>query len=156
LLALDALRREQPLGDDLKPHLIHLIEEGLVERIGRGRGTRYILSRGLYSVLGQKGVYTRKKGLDRDAHKALLVKHIEDNRTEGSRLADLMQVLPSLSRSQVQRLLEELVNAGQVQLSGKTRGGKWLPGSGAIAPESESIPGSEQFPGGDSQRKPFD
>lgn len=156
LLALDAVRREQPLADDLKPHLTHLIEEGLVERIGRGRGTRYILSRGLYHFLGQKGVYTRKRGLDRESHKALLCKHIEDNESEGSPLADLMQVLPSLSRQQVQRLLEELADDGRVHLRGRTRGSRWYPGPEVIARDEPAIPPSGQSPMGDSQRKFFE
>jgi len=41
----------------------------------------------------EKGTYTRKKGLDRETNKALLLKHIKENTKNGSRLKELMQVL---------------------------------------------------------------
>lgn len=129
-LALDAIRHDQPLSDDLRACLPKLIDDGIVERIGRGRGTRYILSRQYYQHAGKKGVYTRRKGLDRGTNKQLLLKHIEDNQLDGSPLQDLLQVLPSLSRNQVQTLLKELKAAGKVHSVGRTRGGKWFSGPG--------------------------
>jgi len=61
-----------------------------------------LLSRRFYRHLGKAGVYTRKRGLDRETNKALLVKHIEDNQAGGSRMEELRQVLPALARSQIQ------------------------------------------------------
>ncbi len=43
----------------------------------------------MYVLTGKRGVYTRKKGLDRETRKALLLKHIEDNRVDGSKLDDM-------------------------------------------------------------------
>jgi len=80
-------------------------------------------------MAGEKGTYTRKKGLDRETNKALLLKHIERNKKSGSRLKELMQVLPALSMPQVQTLLRELKSAGTIHKSGKTRGALWYPGS---------------------------
>ena len=57
ILVLDAVQREEPLPEDLKEHLPHLLDEGIVERIGRGRGSRLILSRGLYDFMGKGGAY---------------------------------------------------------------------------------------------------
>ena len=42
-----------------------LIELGAVERIGKGRGNRYLLSRRLHAEIGEKGTYTRKNSLGR-------------------------------------------------------------------------------------------
>lgn len=128
LLALDLVHREQPVPGGLKDRLFGLRERGIVEALGRGRGVRYILSRRLYSFLGRKGVYTRKRGLDRETNKALLMKHIQDNKQGGSQLRELLQVLPSLSRNQVQTLLRELKVEGQVHSMGHTRAGRWYPG----------------------------
>jgi ATP-dependent DNA helicase RecG len=77
LLVLDLIHREQPVSQDLKPRLPVLADQGIIEKIGRGRGTRYILSRQFYRFLRQKGVYTRKRGLDRETNKALLLNHIQ-------------------------------------------------------------------------------
>src|SRR5579883_3279262 len=99
ILVLDAIQREEPLPDDLKERVPHLLDEGIIERIGRGRGVRFILSRKFHSFLGQHGAYTRRKGLDRETNKALLLKHIQENQGDGSPFRDLEQVLPALSRS---------------------------------------------------------
>src|SRR5579875_3873692 len=113
-----------------------------LEQVGRGRGTRYILSRKFYRFLGKRGVYTRKRGLDRETNKALLLKHIEDNQQEGSQLGELMQVLPALTRFQVQTLLRELKRDRRIASVGTRRAGRWFPASRAAVIESERQPKS--------------
>jgi len=127
-LTLDYLHREEPLPDYLKARLPGLIEGGAVESIGHGKGTRYLLSHRLYAELGAKGVRTRKKGLDRETNKALLVTHIQDNQATGSKMEELRQVLPAQSRSQIQVLLRELVRQAAVHVHGATRAARWYPG----------------------------
>lgn len=125
-LALDCLHREQGLPDYLKARLPGLIAAGAVESIGRGRGTRYLLSQRLYDALGAKGVYTRKRGLDRETNKALLERHLRSQGAAGSPLSELCQVLPSESESGVQRLLDELRHEGRVTLRGQKRWARWV------------------------------
>jgi ATP-dependent DNA helicase RecG len=127
-LALDYLRREQAVPEHLKASLPGLIAAGAVESIGRGRGTRYIPARGLYAALGGKGVYTRKKGLDRGTNKALLLRHIQDNAASGAQMEEFRQVLPALSRSQIQVLLRELRKEGAIHSVGLTKAARWYPG----------------------------
>lgn len=129
-LALDYLRREQALPDHLKACLPGLIAAGAVESVGRGRGTRYLLTRSLYAALGRKGAYTRKKGLDRGTNKALLLKHIRDNASAGARMDEFRQVLPALGRGQIQVLLRELRKERLVHSVGVTRAARWFPGAG--------------------------
>ena len=76
-------------------------------------------------MTGRKGVYTRKRGLDRETNKTLLVKHIADNNNEGSRFRDLRQVLPSLTLGQLNALLRELKEEDRIYCSGKTKAGLW-------------------------------
>jgi len=128
LLALDLVHREQAMPETLQARLHRLIEQGVVERFGRGKGTRYILSRRFYAMTGKKGVYTRKRGLDRATNKQLLLKHIKENETDGSRLRDLLQVLPGHTRPQVQSLLRELVSEGSAHCIGRTNAALWYPG----------------------------
>lgn len=124
-LTLDALRREAPLLESMRARLPGLIEAGAVESVGRGRGTRYLLSRGLYAALGRRGAYTRRRGLDRETNKELLFKHIQENDGDGSPLRDLRDVLPALSGAQIQSLLSELRESGRVRLKGLRRWGRW-------------------------------
>ena len=126
-LLLDHIHKENPVPDSLKGRLQFLVENGVVERYGRGRGVKYILSRRYYKMAGEKGTYTRKKGLDRETNKALLLKHIQENARGGSKLKELMQVLPALSRPQVQTLIRELKTDGEIRLVGKTSAALWFP-----------------------------
>lgn len=129
-LVLDYVHREQPVPDTFKACLPPLVDQGIIERVGRGKGTRYILSRQFYDFLGQKGVYTRKRGLDRDTNKMLLLKHIRDNRKTGCQLSELSQVLPALSRAEIQSLLRDMKAAGTIHNIGRTKAARWYPGTG--------------------------
>lgn len=125
-LALDAIAREQPLADAIRSRLPGLIDSGLVESQGRGRGVRYHLSRDLHAAIGKRGAYTRKQGLDHETNKELLLKHLRDNADAGAPMTDLLQVLPSLSRAHVKRLLGELRAEGRASLVGTKRAAKWF------------------------------
>ena len=78
-------------------------------------------------MVGEEGVYTRKKGLDRETNKALLLTHIKENQESGSRLKELMQVLPALSDNQVKKLMVELQKEGKIYHTGTTRAALWYP-----------------------------
>ncbi len=70
LLVLDLIRQDKKVPPDYKPILDNLVHQGLVEQVGgRGKGAHYILSKDYYSFIGEKGTYTRKKGLDRETNK---------------------------------------------------------------------------------------
>lgn len=123
LLVLDFINREQSIPDWGRDRLPVLRKLGVIEKLGR----KHILSRRFYSFVGKKGIYTRKRGLDRETNKTLLLKHIKDNKQIGSRLQELMDVLPSLSRRQVQNLLSEMKREGSINLTGQTRAARWYP-----------------------------
>jgi ATP-dependent DNA helicase RecG len=125
-LVLDLIHRENPVPSYLNERLQYLIEQDIIEKVGRGRGVRHILSRRFYRFVGKSGIYTRRRGLDRDTNKALLMKHIKDSGDNGATLADLQDVLPFLSRNQVQTLIRELKRAGQVELHGTTKAARWF------------------------------
>ena len=67
----------------------------------------------LYAAMGAKGTHTRKRGLDKETNKALLLTHLAKQDDEGAPLADLRQVLPSLPANAVQELLRELRAEGR-------------------------------------------
>jgi len=125
-LVLDYLRRDADLPEALKNRLPGLIEIGAVESVGRGRGARYMLSHGLYAAIGAKGTYTRVRGLDHETNKSLLEQHLRHQGGNGAQLAELRQVLPSLSESAVQRLLKELQDQQRVELKGQRRWARWF------------------------------
>jgi len=126
LLVLDLVHRDGKVPESLLRRLAPLLDDGAIERVGRGRGTRYLLSRRFYRALGRSGAYTRRRGLDRDTNKALLVKHIEGTGAAGAVLAELQEVLPALSRDQVRVLLRELRREGRIEARGTTKAGRWF------------------------------
>lgn len=136
LLLIDLVHREQKVPANLSDRLLPLLENGVLERVGRGRGVRYLLSRRFHRSLGQAGAYTRRRGLDHETHKELLVKHLQEN-PEGSALAELHQVLPQISERKVQSLLRELREEGRVVLEGVRRWARWK-----IAKDTEGSDGA--------------
>jgi len=129
LIVLDRVYRELPVPETFRSRAAELMDHGLVERVGRGRGARYILSPKFYEFAGISGAYTRKRGLDRQTNKELLARHIEQRGNRGSTFSELAQVLPSLSRAQIKSLLSELKVEGRVHAEGVTRNAMWFPGS---------------------------
>ncbi len=125
-LILDLVHREEPIPQKWLSNVKNLVEMGVLEKFSRGRGVRYLFSRRYYSFIGKRGTYTRKRGLDRETNKKLLLKHISEQTLTGSRLQELMQVLPMLSNNQVQSLLRELKEADLVYKQGTTRGALWF------------------------------
>jgi len=103
-----------------------LLELGVLERVGRGRATRYLLSRKFHAALGQRGVHTRHRGLDREENKALLLRHLRTCGAAGAPISELEQVLPGRSRDQIRRMLQELRKEARVRLEGERRGARWL------------------------------
>lgn len=111
----------------LRDRIPNLRNIGVIERVGRGRGTKHILSRRFYDFLDKKGLYTRRKGLNRETNKALLLQHIDNYAQTGSQMKELKQVLPALSYSQVQSLLYELQKEGKIRHTGRTKSSRWYP-----------------------------
>jgi len=130
LLTLDLMQRDKGIPDDLKPRLARLIEEGVIERVGRGRGVRYIISGKFYRLVGQHGIYTRKKGLDQETNKALLLTHLARAGAVGAPMSEFEEVLPAASRRNILRLLQELRDGGKVQARGSGRWVRWHLGDG--------------------------
>lgn len=122
-LVIDALYHDRPLNGKMQARLPRLVEMGIVEHIGR---KKYVLARSLYAATGKTGVHTRHVGLDKDINKALLLKHIRQNNDVGTPFKELQQVLPGLTRGQIQRLMQELKDSHQVYPQGKTSAARWF------------------------------
>lgn len=125
-LVVDLVHREQPVPEYLKSRVEALLEQGVIERLGHGRGMQLLLSRRFHRHLGKAGVYTRKRGLDRETNKALLLRHIKDSGADGVPFVEFIQVLPSLSRRQIQTLLNALRTEGHASIRGIKRGARWF------------------------------
>ncbi len=126
-LVLNHIRREQIVPELLRDRIPRLLDIGVIERVARGK---FILGRRYYAAVGKKGVYTRKRGLDRETNKELLLKHIRENAGTGSKMDEFYQVLPALTRGQLQNMLVELRAGGSIHKIGNTSAARWYPGVG--------------------------
>jgi len=99
------------------------LDWGLVERIGIGRGTKYILSHSYYAYEGRPGLHTKLTGISRDEKKALIMKYFDKNKR--GVLRDFCDIFPELTKKDVANLLQELRKDGRLNFFGKIRTGYW-------------------------------
>jgi len=101
-----------------------LLGKGLIEKDGRGRGTRYSLPKEYYNLSNKRGVYTRRKGLSDNMYKSMIIKHIE---THGfGKIQDFEDVLPNLPRTKIHFLLSALKKTGKITFEGSRKTGMWI------------------------------
>jgi ATP-dependent DNA helicase RecG len=124
LILLELIRKGDHLDASQHDAVKRLVDQGFVELIGRGKGVRYILSKKFYTFLGEKGVYTRKKGLDKEEKKALILSHLK-NHNQGT-IQEFEQALPSLTRNQIHKLLKALKKEGKIEFKGSKKFGSWF------------------------------
>lgn len=127
-ILLERIRQSLDITTDGK-RLEKLVDHGLIERIGRGRSSRLILSKKYYAAFGKQGEYTRRRGLDKHTNIELILKHLKLHKKGYAK--DIEEVLPHLSRQTINRYLRELADDGKIKAVGNlqiTRGrnrGHW-------------------------------
>jgi ATP-dependent DNA helicase RecG len=124
-LVLEHLFLDKALKENMKERLPRLIEAGAVEALGHGRSKRFILSQALYASMGAEGVHTRKRGLDHETNKALLLQHLKTKGDLGAPLSELGQVLPALPEHRIRGLLYELKEENKIAVKGARRWARW-------------------------------
>lgn len=122
-MTINAVLRSLPLPKDLQINAKRLAELGLIEKIGRNQ---YVLARKYYASKGKAGEHTRKTGLDKETNKELILKHIRSQKELGGKMCEFMQVLPMLSRRQIQKLVVELAQEKRIYKQGKNKTTRWF------------------------------
>ena len=96
-----------------------MLEAGLVEAHGAGRGRAYTLSAKVYQRVGQKAAYVRQVGFDPIQQEQMVLKFIEKHGSiKRADATDLCQISPF----QASRLLKRLANDGKIIPKGKGKG----------------------------------
>lgn len=85
-----------------------LVESGLLQAHGAGRGRSYTLSPDLYRLLGKKVEYTRQAGFDRLQHEQMVEKYLsQQGRITRQEVIELCRLTPDQAYKLLKRLCEE-------------------------------------------------
>ena len=111
ILELEKIRCGQK--SDLPPKVLEkLLRNGIIEKIGKTRDTKYILSRNYYIYAGKVGIHTRLRGLEREKYKILIISHLERNKK--GYIKDFKDAFSELSVKTIRNILTELKNEGKI------------------------------------------
>jgi ATP-dependent DNA helicase RecG len=118
IIYLENIRTTGRSDDDKKRD--KFLQMGLIEKLGRGSGMRYILSKNFYEFIDDRGEYTRKKWFNKQEQKALLMKYFEDHK-EGQLVVFIKFFENKLTKDQIKKLLGELKQEHKIYFDGKPR-----------------------------------
>ncbi|WP_449288318.1 DNA glycosylase AlkZ-like family protein [Marinobacter salarius] len=111
-----ALQKSEP---QTRVILERLLEVGLIEAHGTGRGRSYTLSAGVYQQRGRKAAYVRQAGFDAIQQEQMVLKFIQGHGK--IKRADVME-LCHLTKDQAAKLLARLASEGKIHKHGERRG----------------------------------
>ncbi len=98
--------------------LTELIDDGIIVRIGHGRGQRLVLSPQLQSEMGKPGAFVHQVGMGEEYRKNMVLTMADSQ--ESIRRSDVVKLL-HVSENEAYRLLKKLVEAGELSLQGQRR-----------------------------------
>ncbi len=108
----------------IRPIVESLLESGMVEASGTGRGRTYMLSSRYYKLTHRPDAYVRNHDIDSMRHEELVIK-LAKHQGFISR-SDVIELL-HVSPAQAYYILKKLVKGGRLQLLGKGAASKYYP-----------------------------
>lgn len=135
LIILAALREQrransEQLAEWLQKDALHvsasvesLVESGLLQAHGAGRGRSYTLSPELYRLLGEKAEYIRQAGFDRLQQEQLVKNYVAQH---GRITRQEVVTLCRLTQDQAYKLLTALCNDGCLKKQGIKKGTRYI------------------------------
>jgi ATP-dependent DNA helicase RecG len=121
-LVINSLFHTQRIQAQLRPNAKRLSDIGILEHMGRGK---YLIAQQLYSSIGEVANQLHLSGKDRTAIANLTLQHIESSKGLGMSLSDIQLAFPNCTRSQLQKMIYELRDKGQVRTEGKANKARW-------------------------------
>lgn len=122
----DAARLIQKSQTEARAVLERLVESGLVEALGEGRGRTYHLSANTYRRLGEAAAYVRQRGFEPLQQEQMVLQFVRSHgRITRSQVADLCRIGPH----QASRLLRKLIESGHLTRHGSGKGTWYAPRS---------------------------
>lgn len=115
---LEKIRTEGKIEN--KKVLNYFYKIGIIEKIGKKRGQKYILSKDFYEFIDKKSEYTRKKWLSKEQQKQVLLNYfIQHKKGRKNDFKELFE--QKLTDNQIYILLNELREEKMIFFDGKRR-----------------------------------
>ncbi len=118
-LAVDLVRRNKPIPQDVAKRLPRLIELGILDKFKK----QYILSKRLMAQIGAASPH--------DIDRQKVQQRLEECGAEGASIGELIELLGK-ERGQVKWLLDALKREGLVYSKGERRAAKWYSANLAV------------------------
>jgi len=119
LTTLDLIANTQKSEQSTRNSLEKLVEAGLVDAHGTGRGRTYTLSAKVYRQSGREAAYIRQAGFDPIQQEQMVLAYIEKHGSiKRADVADLCKIGPF----QATRMLSRLAKEGKIVAKGKGKG----------------------------------
>lgn len=114
LRALYMLKDQPGIGN---PIILNKLEKiGIVEKTEQNK---YMLAKQYYEYTGEKGIYTRRKGLDKETCKELILKHLNHHKI--GYMDEFIEVLRDVPKQTINNYLKELKDEGKIIIEGNPR-----------------------------------
>ena len=123
LTATEASELTQKSPAETRAALARMVESGLVEMRGGGRGRSYHLSASVYRALGAGSAYVRVRNYDTIQQRQMVLSYVRAHgRITRSQAAELCALTPT----QAGTVLRGMQKAGDLELHGERRGSHYL------------------------------
>jgi ATP-dependent DNA helicase RecG len=97
---------------------------GIIEKIGQGRGSKYILSHQYYTYANDAGSHTRLAGLSRTVKRSIIIEHLKTHGKVTN--SELQKAMPDMDMQEISNLLKGMRKDGLITYTGKSpRWGHW-------------------------------
>lgn len=127
LLALHQINDKYAVEEELRLPAEKLLQRDLILKVGGGKQERFVIAPKFYDYADKRLPESFRQAIERAVQKTTLLKRIVENEIVGTKLAELMELLPTLTRRQVQGILQELRDENAIQSEGQNRAGRWFP-----------------------------
>lgn len=123
LCTADFVESVQKSETNVRSTIEKLVEIGLLESHGTGRGRTYTLSAQLYQSAGQEAEYIRQAGFRPIQHEQMVLNYIDKHGSiKRADAADLCRITPT----QATRLLQRLVKTQEIQATGAGKATRYV------------------------------
>lgn len=117
IVVLEKVRLSEVMLADEREYLRSLENKGLIKKIGKTKGARYVLSKLYYEFTDQKGKYSKLVDLDEEMFLFNIVQHLEN--FEKAKMKDFIQLFEGrLTPKQVRYRVEKLVSEETLEKDG--------------------------------------